>query len=58
LSPTTMCLQLADQHYKKPCNLWQSIFITDHPIFVIKWHLWRNFISSWIERHKSALMTN
>jgi hypothetical protein len=21
LSPTTMCLQLADQHYKKPCNL-------------------------------------
>jgi hypothetical protein len=43
---------------KKPCNLWRSIFVTDHPIFVIKWHLWRNFISSWIEHHKSPLVTN
>jgi hypothetical protein len=32
------------RHYKKPCDLWRSIFVTDHPIFIIKQHLWWNFI--------------
>jgi hypothetical protein len=37
--------------------IYDGRFITDHPIFFIKQHLWRNFISSWIEHHKSPLVT-
>jgi hypothetical protein len=45
-------------HYKTSCGPWRSIFVTDHHNFVIKWHLWRNFKTSCIERHRLSVVTN
>ena len=44
------------QHYKKSCDPWRLIFITDHWKIIIKPYLWWSQISSCIEHYKLHLM--